>query len=179
MKGVHVEVTMGRLVLVIALLGAFLSPARAGRVSRACSGSEGSCQPQFLEVESLERDLFRIPEFSVPLHNRYREGGLGHMVKRIIEHHFAIKGNIPGAKSKAREDLQNFHNSQYFGEISLGTPPSSFIVVSLNEPTAVTPRRKELLPRCLTRGPPTCGYRLRSARGRSRLFCQLTAFQIS
>ncbi|PHJ19411.1 aspartyl proteinase [Cystoisospora suis] len=87
----------------------------------------------FLQVESLDKSLFREPEFSVELKNRYEDTGLKDFIARLLEHHGALKSGKRDAAAKAHQELLNFHNSQYFGEIQVGTPAAPFVVVRPTE----------------------------------------------
>lgn len=83
----------------------------------------------FLQVETLDKSLFQKPEYSVELRNRYEDTGLKDFIARLLEHHGALKTGKHDAAPKAHQELLNFHNSQYFGEIQVGTPSSPFVVV--------------------------------------------------
>ncbi|PFH37789.1 putative aspartyl proteinase (eimepsin) [Besnoitia besnoiti] len=82
----------------------------------------------FLIAEALEESLFQKPHFKVELTNRYQETGLKEFISRLLEHHGALINGKHHAAQKAHQELLNFHNSQYFGKIEVGTPPVPFVV---------------------------------------------------
>lgn len=66
--------------------------------------------------------LFSDTRATIPL----QASPLGHaFVNRIRDVHNALRDASP----LANEDLLNFHNSQYFGELRIGTPGKPFVVV--------------------------------------------------
>lgn len=82
-----------------------------------------------LKTADLHDNLLREPVLSIKLENRYKFEGLGEFVSRLIDHHTTL-GSVGSSATIARQSLLNYHNSQYFGEIKIGTPGRRFVVVS-------------------------------------------------
>jgi len=81
-----------------------------------------------LKTAELNGNLVKSPQLSVKLENRYRFTGLGELVSSLVDHH--TTSSSPGSSATvARQKLLNYHNSQYFGEIKIGTPGRRFVVV--------------------------------------------------
>nr|APY27180.1 aspartyl protease [Eimeria stiedai] len=81
-----------------------------------------------LKTAELHANLLKEPALSIKIENRYRFTGLGEMVSHLIDHHTTM-GNVGSSATMARQRLLNYHNSQYFGEIKIGTPGRRFVVV--------------------------------------------------
>ncbi|CBZ52709.1 Pepsinogen A1, related [Neospora caninum Liverpool] len=119
-----------RLLHTIACVAVCCSPAFAVRErSEHKHGGRLAAEETLLQAESTEKSLFREPEFNVVLKNRYQETGLKEFISRLLEHHGALATGKHDVAQKAHQELLNFHNSQYFGEIQVGTPPVPFVVV--------------------------------------------------
>ncbi|EPR62645.1 aspartyl proteinase (eimepsin), putative [Toxoplasma gondii ME49] len=119
-----------RLFHTIACLAVCCCPAFAAKArSKHMVRERVAEQEIFAQTGSVEESLFHKPEFNVLLKNRYQETGLKDFISRLLEHHGALATGKHDAAQKAHQELLNFHNSQYFGEIQVGTPPVSFIVV--------------------------------------------------
>lgn len=86
-----------------------------------------------LKTAELHADLIKDPSMAIKLENRYRFTGLGDLVSGLIDHHTTI-GSVGSTATMARQKLLNYHNSQYFGEIKIGTPGRRFVVVRLELP---------------------------------------------
>lgn len=82
-----------------------------------------------LKTADLHDNLLHEPVLSIKLENRYRFEGLGEFVSRLVDHHTTL-GSVGSSATIARQSLLNYHNSQYFGEIKIGTPGRRFVVVS-------------------------------------------------
>ncbi|XP_026190971.1 phytepsin-like [Cyclospora cayetanensis] len=81
-----------------------------------------------LKTAEIHRNLFREPPMSIKLENRYKSTGLGELVSHLIDHHTTL-ASVGSSGMLARQELLNYHNSQYFGEIKIGTPGRRFVVV--------------------------------------------------
>ncbi|CDJ58032.1 eukaryotic aspartyl protease, putative [Eimeria maxima] len=81
-----------------------------------------------LKTADLHTNLLREPPMTIKLDNRYKFTGLGELVSQLIDHHTTM-GSVGSSGTMARQKLLNYHNSQYFGEIKIGTPGRRFVVV--------------------------------------------------
>ncbi|GAW80704.1 aspartyl proteinase [Plasmodium gonderi] len=64
----------------------------------------------------------------IKLENRFKNDIKGFM-ENIKAFHNIIENKIPNSLLYVQEDLLNFHNSQFIGDIEIGTPPQKFKVV--------------------------------------------------
>lgn len=85
---------------------------------------------QFLR-ENLTKKESHVtqPVFSeILLENRFKND-VNSFIRNIKTFHKSIEKNSPNSLLYVHEDLINFHNSQFVGEIEIGTPPQKFKVV--------------------------------------------------
>ncbi|EDL43408.1 aspartyl proteinase, putative [Plasmodium vivax] len=64
----------------------------------------------------------------IKLQNRFKNDIKG-FIRNVRSFHDSIEDRTPNSLLYVQEDLLNFHNSQFIGDIQIGTPPQSFRVV--------------------------------------------------
>ncbi|CAA9987948.1 aspartyl protease, putative [Plasmodium knowlesi strain H] len=64
----------------------------------------------------------------IKLKNRFRNDVKG-FIRNVKSFHDIIEHKTPNSLLYVQEDLLNFHNSQFIGDIEIGTPPQNFKVV--------------------------------------------------
>lgn len=79
-----------------------------------------------INVHSLRDTILSFTE--IKLENRFQNDIKG-FVQNIKSFHSALDSKAPNVLSYVHEDLINFHNSQFVGEVAIGSPPSKFKVV--------------------------------------------------
>lgn len=121
---------MRSLLVVIGIAGCSTFAAAEARL-RFLSETLEEPEDVMLKTSELHANLIREPSMAIKLENRYKFTGLGELVSRLIDHHTTL-GSIGSSGTMARQKLLNYHNSQYFGEIKIGTPGRRFVVVSMH-----------------------------------------------
>lgn len=128
-----------------------------------------------LKTADLHTNLLREPPMTIKLDNRYKFTGLGELVSQLIDHHTTM-GSVGSSGTMARQKLLNYHNSQYFGEIKIGTPGRRFVVVSCQ--FNCTEAEHLQIPfnfRFLILVPQTFGFPQRNARSKRHLVIYLAS----
>ncbi|SBS84832.1 plasmepsin VI, putative [Plasmodium malariae] len=64
----------------------------------------------------------------IKLNNRFKNNMKG-FIQNVQNFHYIIENKIPNSLLYVQEDLINFHNSQFIGDIEVGTPSQKFKVV--------------------------------------------------
>lgn len=64
----------------------------------------------------------------IKLQNRFKNDMKGY-IQNINNYHSIIENKQPNSLLYVQEDLLNFHNSQFIGDIQIGNPPQTFKVV--------------------------------------------------
>lgn len=83
------------------------------------------------KATNLNEHSLRDPNLlftEIKLENRFQHD-MRSFVQNIRNFHSTLESGIPDSLSYVHEDLINFHNSQFVGEVNIGTPPSKFKVV--------------------------------------------------
>ncbi|CAD2086160.1 plasmepsin VI, putative [Plasmodium vinckei brucechwatti] len=75
-------------------------------------------------VEEHKKHIFN----EIKLNNRFKNDIKGY-IQNINNFHSIIESKVPNSLLYVHEDLINFHNSQFIGDIEIGNPPQSFKVV--------------------------------------------------
>lgn len=117
-----------RSLLVVAGLAGCSSFAPTDARHRFLSETLEEPEDVMLKTADLHTNLLREPPMTIKLDNRYKFTGLGELVSQLIDHHTTM-GSVGSSGTMARQKLLNYHNSQYFGEIKIGTPGRRFVVV--------------------------------------------------
>lgn len=118
-----------RSLLVVAGIAGCSSLAATDARHRFLSETLEEPEDVMLKTADLHANLLREPPMTIKLDNRYKFTGLGELVSQLIDHHTTL-GSVGSSGTMARQKLLNYHNSQYFGEIKIGTPGRRFVVVS-------------------------------------------------
>lgn len=118
-----------RSLLVVAGIAGCSSLAATDARHRFLSETLEEPEDVMLKTADLHANLLREPPMTIKLDNRYKFTGLGELVSQLIDHHTTM-GSVGSSGTMARQKLLNYHNSQYFGEIKIGTPGRRFVVVS-------------------------------------------------
>lgn len=82
---------------------------------------------------AIALDARQIPGFQLPqmnLNQRQQNwGGITNFMGLVNDHHDEVAKTPPHQRMLFNETLHNFKNTQYYGNIRIGTPPQSFPVI--------------------------------------------------